>query len=279
MRCRNAAGIAATALIGLIHVVPSAFTQDGESPSTARSKAMSKVVKPIAIELKNGAKADLLDEPIYRFNDPTRDFPDGGVWAFGKEGRPPALLTIALKKRPQGGAFWLLEFTSIAGGPVHASERGQTFWSPDRPGIEPKPIPRASAPAGDEAKRLRQVRDLARRFKAYEFFKSKTEARDERFEMRLLPQPVHRYRDPVAGVIDGAIFLLVYGQNPEIALVIEANREAKGEPTWVYGLARISSAQLHVDLDSEEVAHFEQLSKHTPTDLYGIAVRPAPGLE
>ena len=54
--------------------------------------------------------------------------------------------------------------------------------------------------------------------------------------------------------MDGAIFLMAYGRNPEIALLIEARRDDLGAPAWFYGLARIGAARLLVKLDDREVA-------------------------
>ena len=71
------------------------------------------------------------------------------------------------------------------------------------------------------------------------------------------------------------VFLLVYGRNPEVALVIEARGGNREEPRWVYGLGRISSAHLELNLDGREVADFPKLARHSPTDVYGVATRPS----
>jgi hypothetical protein len=54
--------------------------------------------------------------------------------------------------------------------------------------------------------------------------------------------------------MDGAIFLMAYGRNPEIALLIEAHREDKGERAWSYGLALIGPARVRINLDDREIA-------------------------
>ena len=246
-----------------------------ESTSSKRSAEMRDIARSIAIARGDRVRAESLKEPVYRFDDPTRDFSDGTVWAFGENGRPPALLTISLKKYPPKTVFWLLEFTSLADGPVRV-DGGRSPWSPDKPGIETRPIPNAPRPADDAAKRLLQMRALSRRFTANELFEpSKEGQRADRFELRLLPKPVHRYEDPDHGLSDGGLFLLVYGRNPEVALVVEAQRGDRDEPRWVYGLGRISSAHLKVNLDGREVADFAQLRSHAPTDVYGVATRPS----
>lgn len=245
---------------------------------SARAKAMREIAAAISVQGEGGAAARPGAGPLYRFDDPTRDFSDGTIWAYGSPGRPLALVTISLKQKSPTDIFWLLELNSIADGPLKAVDGGREFWHPDGPGLTLHPIPKAAPPADTAIRRLRQLRELARRFHGYEVFESNGKNREEQFDMRLLPQPAWRYSDPDRGLIDGAIFLLVYGQNPEVALIVEARRAASGGAAWSYGLARISSARLHVDLDGDRVADFPQLATHTPTDSYGIAVRPARGL-
>jgi hypothetical protein len=259
MRDHPIAWIASMALIGLCLAASSARTQD-EPPSTsaARTAAMRELAQAITlVSTPTGTKAELISEPIYRFDDPARRFSDGTIWAFGKSGRPDALLCLSLERNKRGQLRWVHELTSLSGGPVEASSRhgsGAWEWNPKEPGVVLRPIPKEQPPASDEARRLRQMRETARRFKASESLDPTRNDPSDRFELRLLPQPTLRYQDPKAGLVDGAIFLMAYGRNPEIALLIEARREGKGEPTWSYGLARIGMARLRVNLDDREVA-------------------------
>ena len=84
------------------------------------------------------------------------------------------------------------------------------------------------------------MKELARRFKAFEFFQPRGSDSLERYELRLLPQPIHRYADASAGLLDGALFVIAYGTNPEVVLVIEANGKEKTQPVWTFALARIA---------------------------------------
>lgn len=236
---------------------PATPAEDGPS-SAARSAEMRELAGAITlVPASVGTKAELIPEPIYRFDDPARGHPDGTLWAFGRTGRPAALLCLALEKTDRGRFRWVHELISLADGPVaagsfHAS--GRWTWNPKGPGVAFQPLPGAPSPADDEAKRLRQMKEAARRFGANE---SRDPARNDpsdRFELRLLPQPALRYADPDSGLIDGALFLLAYGRNPEIALLIEARRVAAGPPAWTYALARISAARLRVRIDDREIA-------------------------
>ncbi len=119
------------------------------------------------------------------------------------------------------------------------------------------------------------MRVTARRFKASESLDPARNDPSDRFELRLLPQPILRYRAPDAGLEDGAIFLMAYGRDPEVALLIEARHEDQGEPAWFYGMARIVAARLRVKLDDREVADFPKPVVAGWTNPYYLFDRPA----
>ncbi|MDR3637512.1 MAG: hypothetical protein P4L84_27150 [Isosphaeraceae bacterium] len=267
------------ALLGAVASLPA---QDEAGPSR-RSKTAREIAQGVRVKSADGATAfPIMAEPIYRFEDPARTFSGGAVWAYGKTGRPAALVTIALEKRPEGGVQWVEELTSLSSGAIQADvQTPQRLWrwEPPRAGFTVAAIAPASAPGEDERKRLRQMRELALRFKAYEFWKPARAASAERYELRLLPQPVHRYRDPSAGIIDGGIFLFAYGQNPEVALVIEARMEGTAMPAWTYGLGRLAAAKLLVRLDDQEVANSERPVGPFLKSSYEALALPADGQE
>lgn len=209
-------------------------------------------------------------EPLFRLVDPTRNFPDGTLWAWPEKGRPATLVTLSLMaswEPPQ----WLYEFASLSDSPIGAEFGGAVDWSAQRPGWEPMTFNDAPAPADSESERLRQMRSLARRFNAVELLPPPM-----RFELRLLPQPVVRYADLEAGQLDGAVFLLCHGTNPEILLTIEARQDCAKTPVWQYGFARNSSAELQVKLDGADVwmqPHIAFAEAHSGSPYY-IAVEP-----
>jgi hypothetical protein len=275
--------IASMAFVGLGLAASWARAQDGPpSTSAARSAAMRELARAIRlVPATAGTKSELIPDPIYRFDDPARRFSDGTLWAFGKSGRPDALLCLSLEKDDRGRLKWIHELTALSGGAVAASSlhgSGGWAWNPKESGVVLRPIPGAQPPADEEGRRLRQMRELARRFKASESLDPARNDPSDRFQLRLLPQPVLRYRAADAGLVDGAIFLLAYGRNPEIALLIEARREAKGEPAWSYGLARIGAARLRVDLDDREVADLPKPVVAGWRNPYYLFDRPASGL-
>jgi hypothetical protein len=277
--------LAALGLAGLGVAARPAGAQD-RPPSTAAARyaAMRELAQAITLApapAPAGRKSELLAEPIYRFDDPARTFSDGTLWAFGKSGRPDALLCLSLEKNDRGKLKWIHELTSLSSGLVEASSRhrsGPWAWNPKEPGIVLKPISKDQPPADDERKRLRQMREIARRFKVFESLDPARNDPSDRFELRLLPQPALRYRDPQGGLVDGAIFLLAYGRNPELALLIEARRQGTGEAAWFYGLARIGAARFRVSIDDREVADMPKPVIAGPGNTYFLFDRPAVGL-
>ena len=169
---------------------------------------------------------------------------------------------------PRTAQYW------PAGCSITATVPGRAPWEPTEPGLVPQKSPKAPAVAGEANRRLQQMRELARSFKAHEFYAPWPPYVPDRYELRLLPQPILRYDDPDAGLIDGAVFLLVYGRNPEIVLTIEANRAEGSEPTWTYSLGRMSSAELYVNLDDREV--WKQMGRARQLDRasYGCFLLP-----
>ena len=226
----------------------------GDDPAqSARAKAMREIAQAVQVETGGGTKVALVEEPAYRWDDPARRFGDGTVWVYGRSGRPAALLTLSLNKNAQSGVEWLHELTALTDTRFTVKSDQGWLWNPTAPAMAFQPLPNAPAPAGDETKRLRQLNEQARRFRAFELFDPAEGDRLQRYDLRLLTKPVHRYKDPAHGILDGGVFLIAYARNPEIALVVEARNGTNAAPRWFYGLGRISMAVLHVTLDDKEL--------------------------
>ena len=163
------------------------------------------------------------------------------LWAWRSSGRLVAIYGIELY-----GKSWSHEFVSLSTAPLRA-DGGPFWWVPSKAGVEFHEVPDAPAPVADEAGRLRQMRDLARRFSAREFWVGRN------YALRFLPHPIDRYADTTAGLLDGAIFTYANGTNPELLLLIEAHRQGDGPPKWSYAAARLSRAELHLTLGQRDV--------------------------
>jgi hypothetical protein len=240
---------------------------DRDISNARRLREMREVVQKLACFDVAGSgrkRLPLLPAPLHRWTDPAREYSDGTLWAWGGSGRPSALFTLELHKDTKHNIYWSYEFITLAQGPVavegsgltpleidHATavEGAELRWSPRDTILEFHPLPKAPKAASTAAARQRQTRELLKRFAACEYLGDEP----TQYELRLLPQPIHRYADPPAGLVDGAIFVYAYGTNPEIVLVLEAQSVAGARPVWQYGCARMTTASPEVTLDGKPI--------------------------
>jgi hypothetical protein len=242
-----------------------------------------------AASIDGGAKTDVpqILEPLHRWSDPTRENSDGALWAWRTTGRPIAIMAIELYPRDRNfGTVWALEFTSLSTSPIRV-EGGEHFnnvysdlppplsggrlrWAPAKGGLEFRQIDDAPDPASTPAERLRQMRDLLKRFSAREFYKVKS----QEYALRPLPHPIDRYTDAASGTLDGAIFIYAHGTNPEVLLVIEAQRHGSGSPAWWYAAAPLTRAQPTVRLGQKDVWTHPFKEVPSTDDTYFLARKP-----
>lgn len=78
--------------------------------------------------------------------------------------------------------------------------------------------------------------------------------KDSTWPLRPLTKPLYRYENTGPEVIDGALFALAQGTDPEVFVLIEARPASEGKPAaWYYGLARLTDLRLRVRLYGTEV--------------------------
>ena len=182
----------------------------------------------------------LSPEPILKWSNPVRGTADGAVLLWTDRGRPEAVASFYRYTGGTGEPREAHEFTSLATGPMIARFEGQVVWTP-RTGIEPTRLPDAPPPASTAVERLRQMRSLAQEFRAY------FDNPPDQSEVRLLPQPLHRYDSGGArrDVVDGALFAFVHTTDPEVLLLIEARvPEGGGPAAWHYAVARMTTVNV-----------------------------------
>jgi hypothetical protein len=205
----------------------------------------------------------LLKSPVLRCNDPTRDEMDGALWLWLDGKRPVAGLCILL----YANGKWNYEHIALADDAVTVSGRPGWAW---RPKAAPRNWSRIDE-AVPAAARARQsaMRALARRIEASEV------RRGETFPLRLLERPIYTYQDAASGVLDGGLWAISYGTNPEVLLQIEA-REKDGKPAWHVAFARMSAAEITVKLDGKALWQAEAMKAEDPTgSYYGVNELPA----
>lgn len=255
-----------------------------ENPSTARDathettppnaddepqlQAATAHVRRFEMRDAKGNEIDLIDHSLLRYTDPVRVNSDGSVWAWGKTGRPLAFLELFRNS----DAEWWQSFTLTSSERVTLAIPGVGRWQPARADFETHTVPEAPPPDARPLSRTRQLKELARRFSAHEFW----DPNNSRFELRLLVQPVHRYHDAPVGIQDGAAFIIAHGTNPEAVLLIEALGESVSESHWHFAIARSSHAELHVEFDRREIWKCERYNdtNNGPTHNYWLVSAP-----
>jgi hypothetical protein len=231
--------------------------------------------------------APLTREPLYRWTDPTRLNSDGTLWAWRASGRPIAVLAVELYSQDKVfGPIWAIEFTSLSTGLFevtggeHFDRRypdlfppradGTLRWAPAKGGLAFCEVSGAPTPGTGEVERLRQMKDLAKRFAAREFY----DITSQDYALRLVAHPIDRYADPASGLVDGANFAFANGTNPEALLVIEARRHGAGSPTWSYAAAPLTRAEPTLRLDRQDVWTYSGKPVPTSEDPYFLARKP-----
>ena len=194
-------------------------------------------------------KAELNRKPIYIWTNPTRSGgQNGSVFVWTSRGRPVIIGSIF--SHPEGGRRVVChEFHSLAIGTLQPErENAAEKWEP-KAAIKLQPLKGAATPDASPTRRLSQMRSLAREFSGHTIDVNK-----ERWELRLLSQPLFRYEKPEGDVIDGALFAFVTsaGTDPEVVLALEA-RKVEGGSAWFYRAVRFSDSNLYVQHKGKEV--------------------------
>lgn len=261
----------AFAIIAVLNVATDPVAaQDAEGPKQVergeRLAIMSNLVGEIRMfEDVDGEEVELKrsEHPVTRYNDNTRGFEDGTLWAFTRNGRPVALITCSTND--SSTRRWWHSVVSLSTNRLRAEKTGRNVWTPQKSGVEYRPFADSPPPDSDSTRRRLQLRDITRRFNAHQYWNPD----NQRFELRLAPRPVLVYSDESVGVLDGGIFLFTYGVNPSLVLVVEAVR-VENTVSWRYAIAKNGSAEFHVSLDGKEVYHSPRAPKVVgrPIDPY-----------
>jgi hypothetical protein len=248
-------------------------TGPADKERSIRLNEMKEIVQKIKVyHLSDDRRvpARLVEEAALRMTDASRQRLDGTVWLWYGNDRP--LVILQLWTQGDGPAVWYLSPSSLSTGLVAAEGEGGWRWTPDRPGVKFQSLPDAPAPAEKAPARLRQMKEFARRFTAHQFW----DPNNQRTELRLLGQPIHRYTEPKQELLDGAVFAFCHDTDPEVILLIEAVGQGPAARTWQYGAARLASAELHLELNGRDVWQVPRAPGVVgdPTDPYWLFTRP-----
>lgn len=122
-------------------------------------------------------------------------------------------------------------------------------WTPAKTELKWIAVPESPVPGETKPARLRQMKEIARRFLVSEKLPEKTG--DD--QLRLLERELHRYADADRGVIDGTLFSFSNGTNPEALLLVECRKAGNAPAEWQFGFARMSAAPVTARLGEKIV--------------------------
>jgi hypothetical protein len=236
-----------TALLGGIGPVTADPPQDEKSRAEEFALFAKREAAAYTIRLEGSDQPlKLQPEPVLKWSNPVVGSIYGDVFIWTDHGRPEAVASIYRFYTPP--VHRANEFHSFALSPLSAERKRFVVWTPSQPGLELKPIPKATTPADSASVRLRQMRALAQEFTGQQ----RTREGVDR-DMRLLAQPIYRYENTKGDLIDGGLFVFVVGTDPEVFLLIEARRPASGVPEWRFAATRMNNVNLRVNHRGHEI--------------------------
>jgi hypothetical protein len=196
----------------------------------------------------------LVEQPLRFYTNPVRSNDQhGAIFLWTEEGRPAVIGSIwsALNLQNPAVRFVTHEWHSLLSDPdVTATREGRPLWTSGEAGIAWEPLSGAPLPAASRSARLVQMRAIARRYSA-------TIQTQGESELRLMEQPLFRYAEGTAGVIDGAIFDFAMTTDPELLLLVEA-RDSGGKRGWQIAFARFGNKAMAVKDGDRTVWSCEQ---------------------
>ncbi len=213
----------------------------------------------------------LVPKSVLRWTNPGTHRVYGDVFVWTLDGRPEVVMSLFKVWDPPRGMH--TEMHSLSPIEVIAERDGTVIWRPAKSGISYHDIPQAPAPADTATRRLQQMRSLAKDFSA-ELVDRRVNDKGERQALRLLPAPLYRYQSTDPDVIDGALFAIVLGTDPEVFLVMEARR-SETTARWRYALARMNDERMVVRYKDEDVWRADRAeSREALSDPYFLSSVP-----
>lgn len=195
----------------------------------------------------DGAELKIYEKPLLRFTNPLFGVREGLFVAWvDPQNRPVAVGQVFLMKGTVND--WYIEHQSVADCPITLESATNDKWSPSTAGIKwNKFDAETPVPAKSEVLRLAQMRRLADRFRVEDRLTGDDDV------LRLMTNPMIRYKDKANGVIDGALFAFVQGTDPELLVLLEAREDSGDKASYHWALAAMTSAAVKAYLDGEHV--------------------------
>lgn len=189
--------------------------------------------------------AKLLATPLLRWSNPVSGVQDGLVGLYTTGGRPTAVVQFAFHHQQ----FQVHEFYAVTPVEFEMLRGAESIWKPAKAIFAFQDLKDGPPPAKSTNLRLTQMRQIAAEFTVTDKFgwdKPETQI------LRLMPQPLHRYTDEAAGVVEGALFSFAMGTNPEAVLLLELVQNGDALK-WQFGFAPMTIYELKATRKDEKV--------------------------
>ena len=223
---------------------PAKGTEAEREAHLARMREIASSLRLLSDAGKPDSDVKLVETPVLRYSDQTRQAQESALWVWSAGGRPSAVLAIEFYPSRPRETSWLYEIASLSTERIGARGGDGLNWSAREPGLTFQALEGIGEPADKPARRLTQLKEIHRRFTAHEQTPG-----EGRIELRPLTSPLLRYTDTDKGVLDGAILAFANGTNPEVLLVLEARTRPDPPATWQYALVQLSGAEVTTELD------------------------------
>ena len=240
-------------------------TQTKERATAARKMAADEAKSiELSIGTKTKSKCALLPRPLLYWTNPVNKEVYGSVYLWTHKGRPAALGSLYRFYSPKKS--FSIELQSLSEQRLLMQKAGSLVWQPSR-GLRFAEFPDSSKPSSTSSGRRIQVKKLAKRFVVDQIKRDLQVTR-----LRLLSKPLYVY--PKSDDIEGSLFSIGEGTNPEVLLIIEA-RKHEDQLRWEYAIGRLSTEGLRVKLDDKVVWEVSQFQKpfNRPKEPYSIIYR------
>ena len=249
---RHQSPASVSVLVGLLSIAAhGALADDGDDREAEKSKARLEYLVTAAGRFSvisegiNDAEAKLITPALLRWSNPHSSSRDGVLVAYSRGGRPEVLAQFVINNPD----VTIHEFEPVSDRVPRLVRDSRTVWTPGNLENEFRPFDDVAAPSENPTIRTTQMRQIARRFKVFDDHGWKETVRHP---LRLLTQPMLRYEDAEAGIIDGALFTFALATDPEANLLVEAYETPDG-PKWRYSFSAMSIYHLQSYLDDELV--------------------------
>lgn len=203
----------------------------------------------LSLAIEPPEKLMLSGAPVLRWSNPIRNVDDAAVFIWSSKERPEALSTVMSYRDAQGNLRRAYEFLSLSQDGLAAVHKGVLVWRPNQAGVRWRTLPDAPSPGDMATERRRQMHRLASEFQVA------VQSDENRYELRLLSQPLFRYQNAQADIRDGALFAFVEGVDPEMILVLECSSK---KPVWRFGTGRLTRWAIQVRHHGNVVSDFPQ---------------------